>query len=338
MIKYWIYAPGENANMWDEFYEKGIMALGWDFLGDLNGYDNKEDIRATLQKNENTIKSKRNDSTANIDFVEKMAVGDIVFVKRGRSELLGHGVVASDCYFDDSRDNFKNCRNVEWKKKGVWKTDHFLALKTLTDITEYPSESANFKFYYETLFKLMEDNSKMMNTTTQPLNQILYGPPGTGKTYSTVEYAYKIINGDDAFEENGYDKAKHWFKEELAKADSDDRQLDFITFHQNYSYEDFVMGIKPDLNEGDGLSFTRHEGIFYKICQRALKNLKQSSEGGNVEEPTFYEVFDEFIHPLVEENQPIVVPMKSTNFSFKLININEKSIGFEKQSGGTDQH
>jgi AAA domain (dynein-related subfamily) len=336
MIKYWIYAPGENANMWDEFYEKGIMALGWDFLGDLNGYDNKEDIRATLQKNENTIKSKRNDSTANIDFVEKMAVGDIVFVKRGRSELLGHGVVASDCYFDDSRDNFKNCRNVEWKKKGVWKTDHFLALKTLTDITEYPSESANFKFYYETLFKLMEDNSKMMNTTTQPLNQILYGPPGTGKTYSTVEYAYKIINGDDAFEENGYDKAKHWFKEELAKADSDDRQLDFITFHQNYSYEDFVMGIKPDLNEGDGLSFTRHEGIFYKICQRALKNLKQSSEGGSVEEPTFYEVFDEFIHPLVEENQPIVVPMKSTNFSFKLININEKSIGFEKQSGGTD--
>ena len=102
MIKYWMYAPGENANMWDEFYEKGIMALGWDFLGDLNDYNNKEDIQVILQKHENTTKSKRNDSTANIDFVEKMAVGDIVFVKRGRSELLGYGLVTSDCYFDDN--------------------------------------------------------------------------------------------------------------------------------------------------------------------------------------------------------------------------------------------
>lgn len=175
---------------------------------------------------------------------------------------------------------------------------------------------------------------QMNNTTNQPLNQILYGPPGTGKTYSTIELAYRAIKGDSTFEQDGYDVAKQWFKTELVKIE--DRQLDFITFHQNYSYEDFVMGIKPDLNEGDGLSFKKHEGIFYKICQRALENLKQSSEEGSAVEPTFYEVFDDFIRPLAEENIPIVVPMKSTNFSFKLINISEKSIGFEKQSGGTN--
>ena len=195
------------------------------------------------------------------------------------------------------------------------------------------------KHLFKTAFDDLEIKSKLLKKmnviTDQPLNQILYGPPGTGKTYSTVEYAYKIINGNDAFEANGYDKAKQWFKDELAKADSDDRQLDFITFHQNYSYEDFVIGIKPDLNEGNGLSFKKHEGIFYKICQRALGNLKQTSEEGSAVEPIFYEVFDDFIRPLVEENLPIVIPMKSTNFSFKLININERSIGFEKQSGGT---
>ena len=108
--------------------------------------------------------------------------------------------------------------------------------------------------------------------TNQPLNQILYGPPGTGKTYSTTALAYRIVHGDKNYK---YADAKAWFNEELAKNDDDDRQLDFITFHQNYSYEDFIMGIKPKLNKegGKGLDFEQHEGVFYKICQRALKHL-----------------------------------------------------------------
>lgn len=35
---YWIYAPGENSCMWDEFYNDGIMGIGWDELGDLTKY------------------------------------------------------------------------------------------------------------------------------------------------------------------------------------------------------------------------------------------------------------------------------------------------------------
>ena len=151
-------------------------------------------------------------------------------------------------------------------------------------------------------------------TTNQPLNQILFGPPGTGKTYSTVEYAYKIINGDNAYKVDGYDKAKQWFKEQLAKADSDDRQLDFITFHQNYSYEDFVIGIKPDLNEGDGLSFTRHEGIFYKICQRALKNYEDSQKSIEVikKEKSLEELFKGFrdsVSEYLEQDKDGVYPI-----------------------------
>jgi hypothetical protein len=196
--------------------------------------------------------------------------------------------------------------------------------------------------YRKQLFAVAFDNAdfdielinQMSKITNQPLNQILYGPPGTGKTYSTIELAYRAIKGDSAFEQDGYEVAKQWFKNELAK--TEDRQLDFITFHQNYSYEDFVMGIKPDINEGDGLSFNRHEGIFFKICQRALENLKQSSEEGSVVEPTFNEVFDDFIRPLAEDNTPITIQMKSNNHSFKLININERNLGFEKQGGGTN--
>jgi hypothetical protein len=57
--KYWIFAPGEGAELWDEFYEDGIMALGWDKLGDLNNYKTKQDIVKKLQELENTTSSKK---------------------------------------------------------------------------------------------------------------------------------------------------------------------------------------------------------------------------------------------------------------------------------------
>lgn len=160
-----------------------------------------------------------------------------------------------------------------------------------------------YKELHRVLFhKILEQSDSTMEITEseQPLNQILYGPPGTGKTYSTIELAYRAIKGDAAFEQDGYEMAKQWFKNELAK--SEDRQLDFITFHQNYSYEDFVMGIKPDLNEGDGLSFNRHEGIFFKICQRALKNYEDSQKPIEVieQEKGLEELFDSFKNSVAE--------------------------------------
>ena len=49
-VRYWLYAPGEGAAMWDEFYEHGIMGLGWDEMGDLTNYGSKEEMRAELQE------------------------------------------------------------------------------------------------------------------------------------------------------------------------------------------------------------------------------------------------------------------------------------------------
>lgn len=138
-----------------------------------------------------------------------------------------------------------------------------------------------------------------VNHPNHPLNQILYGPPGTGKTYSTVARAYEIAKGIKVTDEN-YTTAKTWFKSELAK--EEDRQLDFITFHQNYSYEDFVMGLKPDL-EGNGLSFTQHSGVFYQICQRALKNWKDSQKTIEVieQEKSFEQLFEEFKDDILDK-------------------------------------
>ena len=56
--------------MWDEFYNTGIMGLGWDRIGDLNNYKSKDEIITRLQEIEETEGSKKNDATANFEFQE----------------------------------------------------------------------------------------------------------------------------------------------------------------------------------------------------------------------------------------------------------------------------
>ena len=149
--RYWIYAPGSNADMWDEFYEKGIIGLNWNSLGDIRQYDSQDSIAKKLIEsniNGGSGGSKKNDAYANFEFAYTMSKGDIIFVKRGRRELLGYGIVDSDYFFDENRLNYKSCRKVIWKLKGVWQVDHILVLKTLTNLSGYGD-------YYQHLFELM---------------------------------------------------------------------------------------------------------------------------------------------------------------------------------------
>lgn len=102
--------------------------------------------------------------------------------------------------------------------------------------------------------------SPIVTTPHFPLNQILYGPPGTGKTYHTITKAVEIIDGQISPD---YTEAKKRFDELKAKG-----QIKFITFHQNYSYEDFMVGIRPDLQNGQ-ISYKLYEGPFKKIADEA---------------------------------------------------------------------
>ena len=349
-INYWRIGTTDDKNnsYWDFMRDNERMCIGWHEIGDLEEVNvtSKATIQELFERNGFFIDDKRSQSRKAgeiYNFYAESKIGDIVLAQRG-ANVLGIGIVADDYQFEHESD-FAHQKIVKWKIENP-------------DIVNKEGLQTTFvKLSDPKLLKQIDDSLKIIKpkinmANNQPLNQILFGPPGTGKTYSTVEYAYKIINGDDAFEADGYDKAKQWFKEELAKSDSDDRQLDFITFHQNYSYEDFVMGIKPDLNEGDGLSFTRHEGIFYKICQRALKNLKQSSQqfvttNSSTEDaedintsqeefasikPPFEKVFAELMKPL-NDGQEVVISMDRQNTVFRIYKVEGNKVIFKQMSG-----
>lgn len=122
-------------------------------------------------------------------------------------------------------------------------------------------------------FWLYKENEKMNQANNNnALNQILYGSPGTGKTYSTIDKALEILGVN----------TKDMSREERKKIFEDYKQkgqIEFVTFHQSYGYEEFVEGIKPIPNEqNDSVSYEVKDGIFKTFCNRARKNLEDSQK------------------------------------------------------------
>jgi 5-methylcytosine-specific restriction enzyme B len=263
--RYWVYAPDVNAKQWDEFYNLGIMGLGWSYLGDLRNYTSKDEIRRKIREVEGETTKKNNSANINYEFCNTIKQGDFIFVKQGTTKLLGYGKVTSDYYYDSNRNNFQSCRKVQWLAKGEWEPDNKLPIKTLTDITYSKSSLSNFKYIHEYYLDLIKNIShdQSTNKVRLPLNQILYGPPGTGKTYKSILIAAQIIDSEIEDEE----EAIVLFNTKLGS------QIQFITFHQSYSYEEFIQGIRPDINkETSSVKFTLSDGVFLELCERARQD------------------------------------------------------------------
>jgi hypothetical protein len=126
-------------------------------------------------------------------------------------------------------------------------------------------------------------NTETMSKTNN-LNNILFGPPGTGKTYNTINEALKIIDLEfyNDNKDNRVELNKR-FKELLIKKwDETKGQIAFCTFHQSFSYEDFVEGIKPKVNDNNKVFYKIDNGVFKNLCELAdsnLSTLKVRKEG-----------------------------------------------------------
>lgn len=138
--KVWLFAPGENACMWEECKESQTMRLGWNPIGDLSEFANRNELTKALQiayKKEDS--SFRNDSLALWQFIHDVQIGDIVYAKKGLSKIIGRGIVEGDYYYDDSLSTYRHIRRVKWTHYGDWDYSwHNLPLKTLTDISKDP--------------------------------------------------------------------------------------------------------------------------------------------------------------------------------------------------------
>lgn len=264
-VRYWIYAPGEGSSKWDEFYNAGIMAIGWGEIGDLRTFNTKDAMKKKLKETFDPTLSYKNVGHATWQFVNEMKVGDVVFAKKGSHQLVGRGVVTSEYEFDGDRsDEYKNIRQVNWTHRGEWEHPGQAAIKTLTDVTPYTDyvEQLNALFEDESeedveevevsypiytkanflseVYMSEEDYHKLTGVLRIKKNIILQGAPGVGKTFVAKRLAFSMMGVKDV-----------------------DRVM-MVQFHQSYSYEDFIMGFRPS-TEG----FELKRGAFYNFCKKA---------------------------------------------------------------------
>ena len=261
----WLYAPGEGASMWETFYTEGIMALGWPMIGDLSCFKSMKEIEVELQEKYNPDASFRHAKRMLWDFLQSMKPGDIVFARKGRSEIIGKGIVVSNYEYDDNEEAYPNVRKVKWTHKGSWTAPITSAMITLVDLTDKTETikkiSALFEIENDTLDDeediatyptysrenfltdvYMDENTyrNLVGLLQAKKNIILTGAPGVGKTFIAKRLAYSMMGMKDI------------------------ERVMMVQFHQSYSYEDFIMGIRPS-----DMGFSVKEGVFYNFCKKA---------------------------------------------------------------------
>lgn len=212
--RFWLVAPGRGARLWEEMHAEGIIALGWDKIGDYAQYEDRSDFQEAIAEANESDGDPKNSAKACYEFIYEMQIGDVVIAKQGQSRLLGYGIVESDYRYEESRQRYKHVRDVRWAEKGEWELpdDHkLLPNKTLTPRTEdeaneycqimeeeppeilrWSAIEADLSCDFEQDFEITglhfprEQKENLEANITKSLrigkHIILTGPPGTGKS------------------------------------------------------------------------------------------------------------------------------------------------------------
>lgn len=99
-VKYWTYAPGQVASKWEDFYNKGIMAINFNLNGDITQYSDKAAIIEELKNNSEKDVSPSNDALCLWQFANEIKIGDVIYAKKGKRVIVGRGIVTSDYVYD----------------------------------------------------------------------------------------------------------------------------------------------------------------------------------------------------------------------------------------------
>lgn len=267
---HWMLCLDSKERTWDWFYDNGCISIGYNELNDLSKYFKKEEIEKKLQNTYGDELNYTNVTNTIYQFINEMAIGDIIYVKNEQDMILGWGIVSSDTKYVLDKE-FSNIRYIDWRNKGEWKSDLETTDKVLDDITPYNelikklnmlfnqdsmneinSVKENYPVYEVTDFLnevyMNEDEYyRLIQLLEMKKNVILQGPPGVGKTYTAKRLAYSMMGVKDK------------------------SRVKMVQFHQSYSYEDFIMGFRPSKN-----GFELRNGIFYNFCKQAEEDSENS--------------------------------------------------------------
>ena len=258
VVNYWTISPGEGARLWDLWQQDGIIAIGWDDLGNLNQYQDKSEIRTRLQQlSSESTSSQKNNVTACYNFVKVMKQGDVVFAKKGRKVILGYGVIKSDYIFDDKRVEYKHIRMAEWHKTGNWSLPEHeqVALKTLTCITMYE----DFVNSLKQIVGMVDSTPRYWWLNANPkIWKFDETPVGEKQTYTSHN-------------EKGNKRQKYMYFQEVK---SDDIVVGYVTSPQReiVALCKITKGLHKTKDEGEVIEFEKIEQLAKPIPYEILQD------------------------------------------------------------------
>lgn len=213
-----------------------------------------------------------NDQCKNFKTIEK---GNIVLVRKGKEAIALCQIISDNFTNKELTDEFlhKNFRRVKilaWAKD--YKQPSNSRLFTQGSFSSCSNRTEQYKYINNWLKHIdnIEFTDKCARLLERKRNIIIQGAPGTGKTYNTASIALKVLGVTD-IDLTDHEAVIRRYKELAGK------RIFFTTFHQSLDYEDFVEGLKPDVQKNEkgesvGVTYKPENGIFKRACQAATKD------------------------------------------------------------------
>ena len=322
---YWLVGSILNGvDKADEFIQNGIWENGYDdnYIQRVKSVNigDKIAIKSSYTKTKNLPFDNQNKAVA---VMKIKAIGKVVNNLKDGKKLE----VSWDSEFKPKevfgftyRNTFSKINKEKWQEPIKWifenkEQDNFFSFSTIEDIDD-DYEERSFSAHLK---------------QTQPLNQILYGPPGTGKTYNTINRAIEIIEARNVSAYENREELKDKF--EMYKKSG---QIEFVTFHQSYGYEEFIEGIKAKTTDS-GIEYKIEPGIFKKISKIAKENFVNSKKTSLEikEEKSLKQKMEIFLNDALE-NETFF--LKTKGGKFKIIELSQDEITiFAEDSNYSDK-
>ncbi|MFD5700407.1 McrB family protein [Streptomyces lasiicapitis] len=299
-------AAGRDGSLWERCRAGGHIAVGWDEVGDLRGYADKDEyaaaFKAAYTDEYNGHQSKISAKANEVWKLLGLRPGDLVVANTGASQVLSVGRVTDEGYvWRADLDDHRHTVGVDWDDRYATRLEEPERSWATVTVKDVPAalwtkirraksarpradrDEAGADALPEAAAAVApQPLDAELRTVADALERrgqaVLFGPPGTGKTYTALRFAVRWLGelsglpDVDAYAEPGTEA----FGAAL-DALTDAGRLTTVTFHPSYGYEDFVEGYRPvraggpdgSAGHAGGLTLGLTDGVFKRVCAAA---------------------------------------------------------------------
>lgn len=295
----WKISPGRQAEEWERCLADQAIRVSWGAVGDLTQYESDTELKAELDRVWPDRAGGHLRLARQLLAFRDLERGDTVIANRGKSHVLALGTVNGGYVYQPEHEGHAHTVPVVWDTsyeqtldapENAWQSSFARVPASLLRkiravggraTVSAPEVGGGFTVSEVPTppgpplepFALSEDAPTAVRRVVDLLQRygqvILHGPPGTGKT--RLAFSTALALADQAHLVDAPAATRDAAVVDLLESGAAHRvDVELVTFHPSYGYEDFVEGFKPDLgSDATGLRLALKDGMFMRLCADA---------------------------------------------------------------------